>query len=235
MADANAEHYCLVRTLEPQCVNGRAAMLNAARWEDGREIRVRFLEGDPGLQQKVRAVAERWVAKDMANLSLLWVDRGPEEIRIAFRPGQGSWSVLGRECETVAADQPTMNFGWLTPDSEDAAIARVVLHEFGHALGLIHEHQSPRGGIRWNVPAVLAQLGGPPNNWDEATIRFNVLDHYLPGATTGTAVDPKSIMMYPIPEAWTLDGFSATLNDDLSAQDVALIRETYPHGARPPA
>ena len=26
-----------------------------------------------------------------------------------------------------------------------------VLHEFGHALGLIHEHQSPfKGGFEWN-------------------------------------------------------------------------------------
>jgi hypothetical protein len=34
-------------------------------------------------------------------------------------------------------------------------------------------------------------------------------------------------MMYPIPESWTLDGFSADLNADLSAQDVAFIQEVY--------
>jgi hypothetical protein len=235
MADVNAERYCLVRTLEPQHVNGRAAMLDSARWEGGREIRVRFLEGAAALRERVKAVAERWVAADMANLSFLWVGQGPEEIRIAFRPGKGSWSVLGRECETVAADQPTMNYGWLTPASTDDEIRRVVLHEFGHALGLIHEHQNPDGGIEWNEPAVIADLSGPPNNWDEATIRFNVLDHYPKKAVTATEVDKKSIMMYPIPKAWTLDGFSAQLNDALSAEDVALVRKTYGQPAGSPA
>ena len=49
-----------------------------------------------------------------------------------------------------------MNYGWLTPDSDDDELRRVVLHEFGHALGLIHEHQNPEGGIEWNEPAVKA-------------------------------------------------------------------------------
>ena len=34
-------------------------------------------------------------------------------------------------------------------------------------------------------------------------------------------------MMYPIPKSWTLDGFSAELNSDLSQQDVEFIRGAY--------
>ena len=48
-----------------------------------------------------------------------------------------------------------MNYGWLTPESAQDEVRRVVLHEFGHALGLIHEHQNPKGGgIEWNRDAV---------------------------------------------------------------------------------
>jgi serralysin len=123
-----------------------------------------------------------------------------------------------------------MNYGWLTPDSDDDELQRVVLHEFGHALGLIHEHQNPQGGIEWNEPAVIADLSGPPNEWDEETIRRNVLDRYPKGDVSATPVDGESIMMYPIPASWTLDGFSSDLNDDLSAQDIAFIREEYGDG-----
>ena len=34
-------------------------------------------------------------------------------------------------------------------------------------------------------------------------------------------------MMYPIPKSWTLDGFSADLNTELSEQDVEFIRGAY--------
>lgn len=231
MARENAEHYCVVMSASPQDANGKAALLNEARWNPGDEIRVKFLEGDESLRDRVRAVAERWAEPEMANLSLQFVEDGDAEIRIAFEQGNGSWSYLGTQCREIPPHEPTMNYGWLTADSPDDELQRVVLHEFGHALGLIHEHQNPKGGIDWNEPAVIADLGGPPNSWDLATIRHNVLDHYAEDQVSATPVDGHSIMMYPIPAAWTNDGFSAALNDDLSETDVAFIREAYPEEA----
>lgn len=226
MAGENQDRYCVVISHQRQ-PGTRAALLNDARWPAGQEIRVMFTEGDQALQERVKSVAEQWTAPGMARLKFNWVTEGPADIRIAFEQGRGSWSYLGTQCQEIPEDQPTMNYGWLTPDSPDDELTRVVLHEFGHALGLIHEHQNPEGGIKWNEPAVIADLSGPPNNWDEETIRHNVLNHYGPGETTGTDVDPDSIMMYPIPAAWTLDGFSADLNADLSEKDVEFIKEAY--------
>jgi serralysin len=228
MARENASHFCICISDQPQ-VGGRAALLNQARWQNGDVIRVRFLEGDDSLKQRVRDTAARWTAPGMANLEFQWVDAGDAEIRIAFMQGDGSWSYLGTVCRSIPDPEPTMNYGWLTPDSDDDELNRVVMHEFGHALGLIHEHQNPRGGIKWNEPAVIADLSGPPNNWPEETIRRNVLDHYPPGDVEATDVDPDSIMMYPIPASWTLDGFSADLNPDVSEEDVEFIGQAYPH------
>lgn len=229
MASENAEHYCMCITPEKQDqdANDKAAILNENRWNSGDVIRVMFIEGEESLQQRVRDVAERWTGPKMANLQLQFVESGSAEIRVAFEQGNGSWSYLGTFCRQIPDDQPTMNYGWLTPDSDDADVNRVVLHEFGHALGLIHEHQNPEGGIEWNEPAVIADLSKPPNEWDEATIRHNVLDHYAKEDVTASPVDKLSIMMYPIPKAWTLDGFSAELNSELSDEDVEFIRKAY--------
>ena len=228
MATENERHYCVVVSTDEQRTNDKAALLNAARWNTGDEVRVMFMDGDPDLKDRVRAVAERWTGPDMANLAFQFVEQGDAEIRVAFQEGDGSWSYLGTQCRDIPTDESTMNYGWLTPDSTDDEVQNVVLHEFGHALGLIHEHQNPQGGIDWNEPAVIADLGGPPNNWDEQTVRHNVLDHYRLEDVTATEVDPESIMMYPIPASWTNDGFSADINSDLSEKDKQLIREVYP-------
>jgi len=121
-----------------------------------------------------------------------------------------------------------MNYGWLTPDSQDDEIRRVVLHEFGHALGLIHEHQNPMRPIKWNDAAVIRDLSQPPNSWDIDTIRHNVLNRYDPDTVVTTPVDKESIMLYPIPKAWTLDGFSSGLNSVLSKVDKEFILFCYP-------
>ncbi len=196
----------------------KAAVLKNSKWQPGSSITIGFLEGDAGLQKRVQAVAMEWT--QVANLDFVFKQNAATDIRIAFAAGKGSWSYIGTVCRTIP-NGPTMNYGWLTPDSSDVELRRVVLHEFGHAVGLIHEHQNPKGGIDWNRPAVIHDLSGPPNNWDEATIENNMFHYYPPGDLDATDVDPTSIMMYPIPSSWTLDGFSTGLNGELSATDRA--------------
>lgn len=206
----------------------KAALLLSRKWQSGEVITVAFLEGDAGLCERVASVAREWTRPGRANLQLRFVEGSDADIRIAFEQGAGSWSYLGTDCRRIAADKPTMNYGWLEPDSGEAELRRVVLHEFGHALGLIHEHQNPKGGIRWNKPAVYADLGKPPNNWSRETIDNNMFKAYDVSQVAATTVDPDSIMMYPIPKSWTLDGFSAGLNNDLSVHDDTLIANQYP-------
>lgn len=212
---------------------GRAALLNAAHWGAYRTPSVGFMGGDPAIRAKVAEVAREWEAAAPGGLRFrFWLDTGIDprsaDIRVAFMQGRGSWSYLGTQAQSIAQDQPTMNFGWLSQDLPEDQFRAVVLHEFGHALGLIHEHQNPDGAIDWDVAAVVADLSKPPNEWDEETIRHNMFRRYEAGDLFSTKVDGGSIMMYPIPENWTRNDFTVGFNSSLSDNDRALIAAAYP-------
>jgi serralysin len=207
----------------------RAALVKDSKWTAGDIISVSFLDGDPAVQDKVKAAALTWTTPDLARLTFDFRKNTSNTlIRISFK-FSGSWSVIGTTCKQVTdTTQPTMNYGWLTPDSEDDEIRRVVLHEFGHALGLIHEHQNPAGGIQWDRDAVTRDLSGPPNNWTEDVIDHNMFETYQADETNFTDTDKDSIMMYPIPANWTLNGFTVGLNTELSATDRQFVHQQYP-------
>ncbi len=204
------------------------AVLRKNLWKPGRQLGVRFLDGSATQKQKVEALAHQW--SQFANIELIFGNNKKAEIRISFQQ-DGSWSAVGTDCLVASyfkKTDPTMNFGWLKDDTEDQEYERVVLHEFGHALGAIHEHQSPSGGIQWNVPAVMRYFSGPPNNWSPAEIKSNILDRYSRSQTNFTKFDPNSIMLYEFPAEFTLNGVGTHSNSQLSARDKAFMQATYP-------
>lgn len=227
---ANDDKWCFAWPAERKGDEGhdRAALVKASKWNAGDVITVSFLDGDTGVQKKVQQVAQTWTSPQLARLTFDFRKNTTNtNIRISFK-FSGSWSVIGTTCRQVTDHtQPTMNYGWLTPTSDDAEIRRVVLHEFGHALGLIHEHQNPGSTINWNKETVYRALSQPPNSWSKATIDHNMFEPYAKAETNFTAVDPLSIMMYPIPKTWTNDGFFADLNGKLSDNDKKFIHNQY--------
>jgi len=188
-------------------------------WINGSTLSISFMGGTAAQHNIVKQHANQWT--EHANLRFDFTRSANTNIRIAFED-DGAWSYVGTDAKKAPTNEPTMNFGWL-----DEA---VVLHEFGHAIGLAHEHQNPSGGLQWNEQAIIDDLSGPPNHWDEATIRHNVLNKYSHDQINGTEFDPESIMLYSFPADWTLDGFHSNENTELSEMDKAFIagEKMYP-------
>ncbi len=200
-------------------------------WRPGRVLRCRFMDGDPAVQARVATAAKVW--SESANITFDFGDHADAEIRISFEH-RGSWSTVGTDALLRSASQPTMNYGWLTPNSTDDSLNRVVLHEFGHALGMIHEHQHPDAGFEWDRDAVIEYYSGPPNEWDIDKIEFNVLDRANRDTTQFSAFDTKSIMLYPIPNEHTVGDFEVDWrNTELSEIDKAFIANAYPTDIAP--
>lgn len=187
-------------------------------WPNGSTLRIRFLGGTEA-QQRLALEQARWWSQ-VANLRFVPSDATDAEIRVSFDSSLGAWSYIGTDCRSIPNDQPTMNLGF-----QDGGTSA---HEFGHAIGLGHEHQNPQGGLQWNEPEVIRDLSGPPNSWTVSQIRSNVLVKYSVDQIKGTAFDPDSIMLYAFPSRWTTNGVGTHSNDALSAVDIDFIARMYP-------
>ena len=226
-------HVCSQRVLPAELMRLQSTVRSGGRtraispigkfWMNGSTLRVRFMGGTAAQQAKVKEQAAWWT--EHANLHFDFNDAPDAEIRIAFNTNDGAWSYVGTDNRGIALDQPTMNLGFMNGGT--------TAHEFGHAIGLAHEHQNPAGGMAWNEAAVIHDLSGPPNNWNEAQIRHNVLNKYRVDQLNGTAFDPDSIMLYFFPGNWVQSGVGTHANDVLSAMDKAFVASAraYPKSA----
>lgn len=140
------------------------------RWPPGHKIKVGFEEPNYWLNPLVEQAANQW-AEASGVVFDFYNEKGKyrrfsaddkdfeADIRISYRES-AFWSAVGcdsRNPDLFTPDQASMNLedpGKLTNKAHEAYFVGAVLHEFGHALGAEHEHQSPvatcEQEIRWD-------------------------------------------------------------------------------------
>ncbi|WP_268225393.1 matrixin family metalloprotease [Sinomicrobium oceani] len=210
----------------PEGVTPRAAAVSSKVWQNGQTLKVKFIGGSQYVRNKVMQYANEW--SDYANITFQFVTSGTADIRVSFMSGQGSYSYIGTDANLISQNSETMNFGWFDSNTSDSEFSRTTIHEFGHALGLIHEHQHPEVTIPWDKPAVYAYYAGPPNYWSQSQVDNNLFATYSTWETQFSDYDPQSIMHYAVDNSLTIGNFSVGWNTILSNTDKQFIGELYP-------
>lgn len=192
-------------------------------WDNGQVIRVRFLDGDANAQKQVEQYAKEW--EKYANIKFNFVRHAPSEIRISFNEHEDSCSMVGNDALSVPEPKRTMNFQVISSTSSER-MKRVVLHEFGHALGCVHEHSSPTAKIPWNKDKTYAYY--KERGWSQEKVDSNVFEVYDENTVTFSKFDPKSIMIYDISKELTDGSIEVPYNTELSKTDKLFIAQIYP-------
>jgi serralysin len=231
ISDDSIPQVCVDKTLDADTgqLSTQAVLLKKRNWPVKKVLKVYFLNGETFYQDKVMKYAKVW--STYANITFAKTsNREQSDIRVAFKykGDTGSWSYVGNDALLVSKLKQTVNFGWFTKKTDDAEFSRVITHEFGHALGLVHEQSSPVVAIKWDKPKVYKYYAGAPNYWEKADVDANIFKKYSKTATQYTAFDAKSIMEYPVDGKLTTDHKSIGYNYYLSAADKKFIATVYP-------
>lgn len=192
-------------------------------WNNGKTILVRFINGTTDQQAQVLRLAKEW--EKYANLKFQQVQTGASNIRIEFSNKKDNYSQIGTNANLIPQDKHTMHLEYAL-FSDTSRLRRTVVHEFGHAIGLLHEHSNPISGIQWNKDTMYKEYATV--GWDKETVDAQIFRIYNTRYTNGTSYDARSIMHYPIPRHHTRNGYAVDWNVGISEGDKQIVGMLYP-------
>lgn len=190
---------------------------------DSTVISVKFMDDRFTMKDQVINWANEW--SGFTGRTFVRSYANDADIRVSFL-SEGLSSAIGKNAHNVNKASPTMSLHhlWEYDDQKQRAI---VLHEFGHALGLIHELQHPEIKIKWNRPVLFAYYKNTYKR-DSGWVKEQIIDPYSTTTSIRCELDLKSIMMYEIPKGLTIDTtYEIPAPTDLSSNDKKFIKMIY--------
>ena len=230
----------------------RAAFMNGKTWSNGSEIKIYFMKNEDNesspspnkteySESSAKFVIEtiRKNLEPLVNLKFKWdiedpsVTKQSSDVRIIFNKSLGAWSTLGTDCLNTSKNDATMCLGWLDSDTDyDDPIFKgtgvVIVHEFGHLLGMIHEHSRADATVEWNKEFVYDSLGKPPNEWSHSDVDQQIFNQIGTTSFNGSEYDPNSVMHYFFPNDFFKNKPKLNKVTQLSCLDKTWINNKYP-------
>ncbi len=213
------------RILQRSGTLGPEGVVPTHYWPVGKELHIKFLSGTAEQREFVKQVAAEWFAH--ANLVPIYVDdAAPAEVRIrVLSEDEYSFSYLGTSSIPTQQSELTMQLS-LPDDASEDWKRNVVLHEFGHMLGLPPEEANPNVDAVMDWERVYAHFEG----WDKDRVNvFYRPERESSALYTGKPFDPQSVMMHlPVEVISGVLGLPIQQKTTLSQGDKEFIAKVYP-------
>ncbi|MFP0198012.1 MULTISPECIES: M12 family metallopeptidase [Pseudomonas] len=202
-------------------------------WKTGKTLKILVYRFNEHSFEAVKKGASKWLPYVNLKFDFFEMDEediyGSDEflgdIRVDFQPlmNDAGSSRIGTDALTGDPQNPSMTLG-INFDSSN--YETTVIHEFGHALGMLHEHQHPDAEIPWNREQTylyFSSLGFSRTEVDTQVFQRE----RVPGQTY-TPYDRDSVMHYYISNSITDGDWHQPLNNTISQGDIAFMRKIYP-------
>ncbi|AZE93397.1 hypothetical protein C4J95_1271 [Pseudomonas orientalis] len=215
MAPAHATHAPLSRTKRGVAAPDRL-------WPQHSVLTISLLNMTKEQKDVIKHNINKWAPH--TNLYFKFTDRPNGDIRIvAKNDTDNAWSMIGTAAKKIPLSEPTMSIGFKRTPTD---LAATIQHEFGHALGLRHEHQHPDRTLDLNKPNIHQEYesqGLFAYNADEEVIqtppRIQV---------KASPYDQKSIMHYGFKASDLQSGPPIPRPTQISGEDEHFMQSLYP-------
>lgn len=200
-----------------------------ALWPQHSTIRVSLL----GMTEEQKNFTKKQICKwaPHINLCIQFTDRPDGHIRIkADNNIIGGYSDIGKD--SASDEEASMVVGFR--DGLNAFAGGTITHEFGHALGLRHEHQHPDTNLDFNPKLIHERAVKSIPDVTLEEVKVNVIGK-LPRDTVITSpYDRNSIMHYKFSKEELNGGEPVPEINELSEKDIKFISSLYPKVYCPP-
>ena len=131
--------------LPSENINGKGGLYDPTwyKWDNKSVIKIKFLGNNSvntALKVRIKRYARLWLRH--VNVNFEWVPTSADaDIKIiaGSEGATGNWSKFGTYCLNVPQNEASMSINDVI-NNDEAWLRCSVIHEFGHALGMIHEH-----------------------------------------------------------------------------------------------